>query len=245
MIAKGAPNDRLLPPRRGDGKGRASALSSSAVNGRFKPAVAVAALGALITWAGLILQFFLTLGSALARGLGLLEGIALYLAYFTILTNLLVALALTAFAARPRSTLGQFFRRADVCTALAAAIAFVSLGYIVLLRGQWQPEGLYLAADAALHYLSPLAFLVTWWLVLPGGRASWRIVPIALIYPLAYLLYVLVRGALTGFYPYPFFDVAELGYARVLASTAAMAAAYLVLTILLVAIARRRSAASP
>ena len=42
------------------------------------------------------------------------------------------------------------------------------------------------------------------------------------IYPLFYLGFVLVRGKLTGFYPYPFIDAKTLGYAGVAANTAGL-----------------------
>ncbi|MFZ5976285.1 MULTISPECIES: Pr6Pr family membrane protein [unclassified Hydrotalea] len=32
-----------------------------------------------------------------------------------------------------------------------------------------------------------------------------------LIYPLLYLVYILIRGSFSGFYPYPFVNVLQIG----------------------------------
>ncbi len=42
--------------------------------------------------------------------------------------------------------------------------------------------------------------------------------PRALLFPLAYGAWTLAHGAATGWYPYPFVDVVDLGYLRVLAN---------------------------
>ena len=36
-----------------------------------------------------------------------------------------------------------------------------------------------------------------------------------MVYPLAYLMFMMSRGSATGFYPYPFVDVTWHGYAAV------------------------------
>ena len=56
-----------------------------------------------------------------------------------------------------------------------------------------------------------------------------------LIYPLVYLPYVLVRGASTGRYPYPFLDVGDLGLGVVLVNTVVLTIVFLILGELFVA----------
>jgi hypothetical protein len=208
---------------------------------RFTATRAVAALGALITFGALGLQLWLTLQAALARGLTLAGGVALYLAYFTILTNIMIAISLAASALAPRSALAQLTSRPGIETTLAASIALVGGGYYVLLSGAWDPRGWLLAANVALHYVTPVVFLVFWWMSTAGRRLAWKLMPLAALYPLAYFGYVLARGAATGFYPYPFLDAGQLGYARVLAITAGVAVAYLSVVAALVGITRLRA----
>jgi hypothetical protein len=51
-----------------------------------------------------------------------------------------------------------------------------------------------------------------WLLFGPRGQISWRVALLALVFPFAWLVFTLVRGPMVDFYPYPFLDVARLGY---------------------------------
>ena len=53
-----------------------------------------------------------------------------------------------------------------------------------------------------------------------------------LAFPVAWLVYTLVRGAVTGFYPYPFLDVDERGYAAVAVACVAIAVLFVALAAL-------------
>jgi hypothetical protein len=57
--------------------------------------------------------------------------------------------------------------------------------------------------------------------------------------PLLYLLYALLRGALSGIYPYPFLDATRIGWTRVTLNAGAIAAAFILVSFLLVAFDRR------
>ncbi len=50
------------------------------------------------------------------------------------------------------------------------------------------------------------------------------------IYPIGWLVYTLVRGAIVDWYPYPFLDVGLHGYPRALLACAAVAVLLLALT---------------
>jgi hypothetical protein len=106
----------------------------------------------------LILQFYLTLRLAVANGKGIAGGVVVYFGYFTILTNILAALALSAPLLSPSSTAGRFFARPAVNTALATAMAAVGLGYSLLLRRLWDPQGLQLVADEGSMTSCPSCF---------------------------------------------------------------------------------------
>ena len=171
-------------------------------------------LGAAV-WAALALQFFITTSQTVANGRGLAYGIGLYFSFFTILTNTLAALTLTVPAVAPRSRVGRFFADPVTATGVSAAIAMVGLVYVTLLRHVWQPQGAQLVADVALHYVSPVLFVAYWWFGVDKRDLSWRDVPWYLAYPLVYLGYALVRGAVVGHYPYHFIDAGLLSYSQV------------------------------
>ena len=210
---------------------------------RYRP---FAAIAAVIGWLALGLQLLLTIRLTIANGQGALAGVWIYLGYFTVLTNLAAALALTAAASGRRGALGKFFARPDVHTAIAMSIIVVAAIYHLLLRQLWQPQGWQVVGDDALHTVMPLLFVLYWWLAMPKATLCWRQVFVWQIYPAGYFVYALARGALNDWYPYPFLDVSALGYLRVLGDALGMLLVFIVVGLLLVTLARwqvRRSAA--
>ncbi len=72
-------------------------------------------------------------------------------------------------------------------------------------------------ANAVVHYLMPIVIVLDWLVDPPRSRIAWHRTWRWLIFPVVYFGYTLIRGAITGWYPYPFFDVTSNGYGRVLA----------------------------
>lgn len=179
-----------------------------------------AALLALLGWATLLLQYWLLMRTAGVMALSPLEATIRFFSYFTIQSNILAALVLTAFAIKsgPEEWLVHPFVR----SAVAVYIAMVGLVYAVLLRQLWSPVGAQWIADAMLHYAMPVAYLLFWLTCVRKAGLRWYDPLLWLIYPLFYLGFVLVRGKMSGFYPYPFIDAKTLGYAGVAANTAGL-----------------------
>lgn len=194
-------------------------------------AAASAALGAF----ALLLQLWLTLHNASAVGLTPGQALWRYVGYFTILTNLFIVLALVAWATGPRATCSRFLCRTEVQTAAATAIVIVFFVYHLLLRHLWQPQGWSWVADQLLHTAMPVLFVLHWWAAVPKMSLRWRHVLACLPYPAAYAVYALLRGAADGWYPYPFVDVATLGYPRVAINACAIFAAFAVIALALIA----------
>lgn len=186
-----------------------------------------------LAWFGVLLQLFLSLRSSLANDKTIVQGLIIYFGYFTILTNILVAVVLTLPLAQPSSCAGRFFSRADVMTATGAAIAVVGATYFFLLRTSWNPQGWQLAADVVLHYLTPIGFLAYWWIAVPKQGLGWSNVSAWTSYPIGYFGYMLIRGELTGLYPYHFLDVGSLGYGRTLTNGLGVLVGFVLVSLLL------------
>jgi len=197
-------------------------------------AAAAAALG----WFALILQWLLSIQLTMANGQGALAGTWIYFGFYTILTNILVALTFTAGALGPRNAFTRFFHRPGTCTAVAMSIVVVSAVYNVMLRQLWHPQGWQLFADATLHDVMPLAFLMYWWFAVPKGSLGWRQILTWQGYPVAYFAYALARGAVNGWYPYPFLDVTSLGYAQVVVNALLVLLFFIAVALALTAVAR-------
>lgn len=155
----------------------------------------LAALAAVIGWAGLALQYWLAV-----QAMGLAEGTWRFLAFFTILAGIGAALVSTAVATGSKSALAS--PRAKFIA--ATAIALVGLVYSLWLDESWDPQGLQKLADLAQHKAVPVLF-IGMWLAGLHEQLKWRDFGWALLPPALYSLYALVRGAADGFYAHWFF----------------------------------------
>lgn len=138
-----------------------------------------------------------------------------FFSYFTIENNILMAivflLSALAVAANKKS------RTLDVLRGLSTTfILVVGIGFAVLLSTM---EGIVLTAvpwdNLVLHYIIPVAALVDYLIDRPRTKLPFKEGLGWLLFPVAYLAYSLTRGALTGWYPYPFLDPATAGYGSV------------------------------
>ncbi len=192
---------------------------------------ATAGIGA----AGLTIQFMLSMRSMLANGRTLVEAVVWFFSFFTVLTNTIVTATLLVLLLKSDSAAAQRLARPVVQTGIAAAITLVGIVYELLLRRLWHPQGLQFVADVLLHDVTPVLFMLYWIRCVPKGALAWRHVWLWVSYPTAYLIYVLLYGAWTTRYPYPFLDAGTLGYGGLLRSTAAVLAGFLCIGFTLVA----------
>src|SRR5580704_8993583 len=159
----------------------------------------LAGAGAALGWLALGLQLRLAMGFSLARGFSVAHGFIVYFGFFTVLTNILVALVLTIACLRPASR--GFLARSGTRSAVLVYIAMVGIIYSTILRPYWMPSGI---ADKLLHDVLPPLYLLYWIAFVPKGDLRWIDPVYWLSFPVAYFLYVLMRGVLIGSYPYSF-----------------------------------------
>lgn len=213
-------------------------------NNRIAGKPALAAL-AVVAWAGVLLQLWLSLNLALANGKTAGDGVVAFLGYFTVLSNLFVALSATLPLVARASGPGRWFGKPMVLGCATTAILLVGIVYHLLLRNAWAPQGLQLLADYVLHYVVPIAALAYWVVYPPQARLDLLAPLVWCLYPAGYLIYALIRGAVLGSYPYHFIDVASLGYVQVSINGLGLLVAFLLLGAFVVAIAAIRNRFRP
>ena len=174
-----------------------------------KSARVIAIIGALIGWFAIIVQLYLMLEN---RVVPIPQSLLRFFGFFTIDTNILVAICLTFIGLRNKNSLGKFFSKSTTITALTVYITIVGLVYNVILRSTWDPQGLQKLVDELLHSVIPILFIIFWFIFVPIENIKWKNVFPWLIYPIVYMIYALVHGAIINWYPYPFVDVNKLGY---------------------------------
>lgn len=187
---------------------------------------------AVLVGGGLVLQMVLTVTAE--PGAGFFESTPArvwnFFSFFTVQSNLLVAVT-SALLARDlhRSSTTFWVLRivAVLCIAVTGVVFHLALADLQELTG-WD-----LLADTLLHTVSPLMAVAGWLLFGPRRRLDARIVRLAVLPPVAWLGYALVRGAFvqdrfgSDYYAYPFMNVQVHGYAVALVRCAAVAALFL------------------
>jgi len=135
-----------------------------------------------------------------------------FFSYFTVETNIIVLVALlfsaVSIAAR-KSEKTDLFRSAATVYILVVGIGFSALlshmEDAVLTAVPWD--------NVVLHYLIPVAMLADFLTDRPRRTLPFKQAILWLLFPISYVIYVFIRGGLTGWYPYPFLnpDVAGAG----------------------------------
>jgi hypothetical protein len=191
---------------------------------------------ATIAWFAVIVQYVIMLRISTDT---IIETTIRFFSFFTILTNLMVALWFSAYAFQRSSTSNIITVRNQY--ALTVYIAVVGIVYQVALRHLWKPQGMQFLVDELLHTIIPLLVIVFWFFTASGAKLKYGSIFQWLWYPAIYFGYVLFRGKLSGEYPYPFVNVGEIGIRQVLLNAGLMLLFFLLLSAILVFIGARRS----
>jgi hypothetical protein len=191
-----------------------------------EPSRTFAALAATLAWAVLATQLVLSLTFAPVYDATRLQAVVNFFSYFTVLINLLAAIAFTSRLQRANSRAYRLFTDPRIDTAIASYITIAGIVYSLLLRSAWEPSGLQRIVDVALHDVMPVVYIVYWILFVRHGTVRWGEPLRWLIVPLIYVVYTLLRGALTSWYPYDFLDANALGVAAVLRISIGLAVAF-------------------
>lgn len=136
-----------------------------------------------------------------------------YLSYFTVQSNILVAITAFSLVVRPDRD-GRAWRVLRLEALFGITVTGVV--YATLLRGVVDLHGASAITNALLHYVAPLMTVVGWLVFGPRPRITENTLVISLIWPAAYVAYSFAHGAVSDWYPYPFVDVVHLGYLTVL-----------------------------
>lgn len=190
------------------------------------------ALNAFVAWFGLAVSFTLAaLGTYPATvriptryGFGVPDGaagagdrLADWFCYFTIWSNVTVLVVCTLLATgvvRGAARDTRWFRALRLDTLLMMTVT--ALVYAVMLAPTAEQRGWENLSNSLLHQVTPLVTVVVWAFLDRGRRFRWTDVLGALVVPMCWVAVMFARGAVIGRYPYPFVDVAVLGYGTAL-----------------------------
>ena len=152
-----------------------------------------------------------------------------FLSYFTIQANILLVIALLSAEIAPSSVIGRLARCSSARTALLIYVGVAGGVYAWMLKAAWHPSGWQLRGDQILHYCIPFLTGLDWMFLAERGKLAWRDAIWWLSFPALYSVYSLAHGYLSGFYPYPFLDVSDIGLRATLTNMALLGMTFLVL----------------
>jgi hypothetical protein len=162
-----------------------------------------------------------------------------FFSFFTNLSNLFAAIILILGAIylikrREPTVKDDIIRGTSV-----ACMALVGMVFSVLLRdvdlGHLLPW-----VNILLHYIMPIVIVIDWLYQPPKNKLKLGQIVYWLIFPLLYLAYSIIRGAILGFYAYPFFNPAKSGgYGGVALYCIAIAATFFFFSWLLIVVGNK------
>ncbi len=135
-----------------------------------------------------------------------------FLSYFTIQSNLIAVVVFAVGAMRWRRGPGRGW---DLIRGAAVVYMTVTLVVFALLLSDTNVDTAVSWVNTVVHQVMPIAVIVDWLIDPPTHPIRVRDSLVWLVYPLGWTAYTLVRGAIAGWYPYPFLDPANGGYASV------------------------------
>lgn len=213
------------------------------------------AAAALIA-AAIIAQASRTIGGAISGGRDVATTTLNFFSFFTVLSNVssLVVLAIAGIRGlvKAREPKPHWLSVALACASTYMVVT--GLVYNLLLRGVALPQGTTVPwSNEVLHVVGPVFLLVDLFVNL-ATRLPWKTIAAILVFPVAWILYTLVRGPLVTnpvtkdpwWYPYPFLDPHLVGgYTGVALYVGGIAVALGAVAALVVAVGRRRAVVQP
>ena len=147
------------------------------------------------------------------RGPGLATRLIRFFSYFTIQSNILVAVVALTLMLDPERD-GRVWRVLRIEAVFG--ITVTGIVYSTLLHGVVEFHGAAAVTNVLLHFVAPILAVVGWLVFGPRPRIEENTLILSLIWPVLYVIYTLAHGAASHWYPYPFIDVTKLGYVTAL-----------------------------
>lgn len=128
-----------------------------------------------------------------------------FFCYFTNLSNLMISIVFIVSAARLIS--GKAPSDADVAIRGGAVVYIVFVGIVFnTILADGDVGAVIPWVNVVVHMIVPIAGLVDWIIWPPRRRLPFRVALWWMVWPAVYSIFSVTRGAIDGFYPYPFFN---------------------------------------
>ena len=184
------------------------------------------------------IQFYLMIENRISS---IYETIFRFFSFFTILTNLLVGIYFLFSYINQKKGSFLFISKPGILTSVTVYITIVGLVYQFALRHVWEPKGLQMIVDELLHSIIPFLVIVFWYFYEYKNAVHYKVILKWLLYPIIYLMFILLRGYFSNYYPYPFINVGILGVSKVIVNSFILVFAFTFISLLFVKIGHKIS----
>ena len=157
-----------------------------------------------------------------------------FFSFFTITTNSIVFICTATLLFAGKCAMNAFFRKWTTITAITVYILIVGIVFNLLLRQIVDLKGHHLIVSEIFHSVVPVLFFFYWIAFVSPERISFKVILFWLVYPVIYIIYTLIHGIVTSFYPYPFIDATKLGFKTAIVNGLFVLIAFVVLSIILI-----------
>ncbi|XFA98742.1 Pr6Pr family membrane protein [Candidatus Izemoplasma sp. B36] len=156
--------------------------------------------------------------------------------YFTIQSNIIVGIAFLLYALLSNS------KTKSLIGASVVYITITFLGFSIMLERLWDPEGIPLIGSTFNHYIIPVLSIL--YILIFRNDFYFKNDEIKkwIIYPLSYLVFLIVFGLSTNDFIYPFLDLKDIGVILFIVSILVIILIFTLISYLLISITRKEKA---
>ncbi|XMB72903.1 Pr6Pr family membrane protein [Mycoplasmatota bacterium WC30] len=132
----------------------------------------------------------------------------LTLRYFTIQSNFIVIIYFWWLFS------GKFKQNKQFTQLFGGVVVYITITFMVfaiVLQKTWNPDGIGLIGNVLNHYVTPIGTLIFLGLFRKDYQFTFSDIKTWLIYPIVYLIILVLQGLISGDYIYPFFQIDEIG----------------------------------
>lgn len=159
--------------------------------------------------------------------------------YYTTQTNLIVAVWVTIAVVYHKNDEKPFILSPSIHGAITGYISITFIIFALLLSAYYQPTGIEAFTNISMHYIIPIMFIIDWFISECDVQYQYSWLIYWLIYPFIYLAYSVIRGYITGFYPYYFIDLNHITVYDLILFTIALTIFYLLITSIYITLNRK------
>lgn len=161
------------------------------------------------------------------------DSVVVLFKYFTILSNLFVGIYFSLLLS------GKFEKSIFFNKLFASVLISITITFIVFagyLEWTYESEGLNKIASLINHYITPILTITYFFLNKKMYQYNMKDMIVWMIFPVSYLMFLLIHGVVTRDFIYPFFQVDEVGLFALIITIVLLVGFFILMSFLVVKI---------